>query len=255
MRAFALTRHFSLLSLIFILIAGGSIGFLVQRHEIQQLETLVEDRNVVMTRVFLNVLSDDISSLLSEDERQDKHIEQQRLAKKISALILNSDIAKLKIYNLQGKVIFSTDPKQLGEDKSTNPAFIAARSGQVVSELAHREKFSLSEGEIYDVDLVSSYIPMQRGSEIPAVFELYQDVSQPLRQIKAGAQSTLVSSREVADATKEQSTASTSIAQRVEQIANMVEETTATIRGTAESAHELEDIAGNLTQLIRQFKT
>lgn len=185
MRAFALTRHFSLLSLIFILIAGGSIGFLVQRHEIQQLETLVEDRNVVMTRVFLNVLSDDISSLLSEDERQDKHIEQQRLAKKISALILNSDIAKLKIYNLQGKVIFSTDPKQLGEDKSTNPAFIAARSGEVVSELAHREKFSLSEGEIYDVDLVSSYIPMQRGSEIPAVFELYQDVSQPLRQIKA----------------------------------------------------------------------
>lgn len=185
MRAFALTRHFSLLSLIFILIAGASIGFLVQRHEIQQLEHLVEDRNVVMTKVFLNVLSEDISALLNENDVADQQIARQILATKISALIRDSDIAKLKIYNLQGKVIFSTDPKQLGEDKSSNPAFITARAGQAVSELAHRESFSINEGEIYDIDLVSSYIPMQRGSEIPAVFELYQDVSHPLRQIKA----------------------------------------------------------------------
>ena len=47
---------------------------------------------------------------------------------------------------------------------------------------------------------------------------------------------------EVASATREQSAASTAIAQRVEQIAQMVE-TTATIRGTAESANQLEHIA------------
>lgn len=96
------------------------------------------------------------------------------------------------------------------------------------------------------------------NAALPEVQEgvaLASSASQSLQAIEDGARRTLDRVAEVADATKEQSTASTSIAQRVEQIANMVEETTATIRGTAESAHELEDIAGNLKQLISQFKT
>jgi methyl-accepting chemotaxis protein len=52
----------------------------------------------------------------------------------------------------------------------------------------------------------------------------------------------------------EQSSASTSIAQRVEQIANMVEETTSTIRGTAETAHQLENIANSLKQQMSKFR-
>ena len=47
---------------------------------------------------------------------------------------------------------------------------------------------------------------------------------------------------------------STSIAQRVEQIANMVEETTSTIRGTAETAHQLEIIANTLKQQMSKFR-
>ena len=96
------------------------------------------------------------------------------------------------------------------------------------------------------------------NAALPEVQEgvaLATSASESLQAIEDGARRTLERVAEVADATKEQSTASTSIAQRVEQIANMVEETTATIRGTAESAHELEGIAGNLKQLISQFKT
>jgi methyl-accepting chemotaxis protein len=44
------------------------------------------------------------------------------------------------------------------------------------------------------------------------------------------------------------------IAQRVEQIANMVEETTTTIRGTAQSAHQLKSIANSLKELIGRFR-
>jgi len=96
------------------------------------------------------------------------------------------------------------------------------------------------------------------NAALPEVQEgvaLATSASESLQAIEDGSRRTLERVGEVADATKEQSTASTSIAQRVEQIANMVEETTATIRGTAESAHELEDIAGNLKELISQFKT
>jgi len=91
--------------------------------------------------------------------------------------------------------------------------------------------------------------------EVQEGVQLASSASESLLAIEDGARRTLERVGEVADATKEQSSASTSIAQRVEQIANAVEETTATIRGTAESAHELEGIASNLRQLVGQFKT
>ncbi|WP_295007890.1 methyl-accepting chemotaxis protein [uncultured Dechloromonas sp.] len=91
--------------------------------------------------------------------------------------------------------------------------------------------------------------------EVQEGVQLASSASDSLLAIEDSARRTLERVGEVADATKEQSSASTSIAQRVEQIANMVEETTATIRGTTESAHELESIAGNLRELVGQFKT
>ena len=91
--------------------------------------------------------------------------------------------------------------------------------------------------------------------EVQEGVQLASSASDSLLAIENSSRRTLERVGEVADATREQSSASTSIAQRVEQIANMVEETTATIRGTTQSAHELETIAGNLRELVGRFKT
>ena len=99
------------------------------------------------------------------------------------------------------------------------------------------------------VDAMSSALP-----EVQEGVELASSASASLLSIEEGARRTLERVGEVADATREQSTASTSIAQRVEQIANMVEETTTTIRGTAESAHQLETIANSLKAMIGRFR-
>ena len=81
-----------------------------------------------------------------------------------------------------------------------------------------------------------------------------EEVAQSLRQIRAGAQTTLDRVREVAESTKEQSVASDSIAQRVEEVATMVEETTAAMKATAETALEKEKISGELTRLVSRFR-
>ncbi len=60
--------------------------------------------------------------------------------------------------------------------------------------------------------------------------------------------------REIADATREQSAASTSIAQRVEEISNMVESTSENIRGAADAAVGLERIAVSLKDQIARFR-
>jgi len=92
---------------------------------------------------------------------------------------------------------------------------------------------------------------------LPQVAEGAQEAegaAESLRQIKEGAQVTLSHIREVADATKEQSVASNSIAQRVEEIASMVEATSATMQTTAETAENLKRISTELHQLVSRFR-
>ena len=90
--------------------------------------------------------------------------------------------------------------------------------------------------------------------EVETGVRLANSALESLHAIEDGAGHTLSRVREVADATQEQGVASTSIAQRVEQVAQMVEETSATIRGTAEAAGQLEGIAQQLKQHVSRFR-
>ena len=90
--------------------------------------------------------------------------------------------------------------------------------------------------------------------EVEQGVQLAGSASESLRSIEAGAGRTLDRIGDVASATREQSAASTSIAQRVEEIAQMVDQTTATIRGTADAALALEQIAQGLKGQVGRFK-
>jgi methyl-accepting chemotaxis protein len=84
--------------------------------------------------------------------------------------------------------------------------------------------------------------------------QLTQQVAESLREIRHRADQTLERVREVANATREQSSASTSIAQRVEGIAQMVEETNASMEETARSASDMRDMSVRLDTLVGAFK-
>ena len=99
------------------------------------------------------------------------------------------------------------------------------------------------------VGVMSSVLPQVEAGVLAA-----EGAAESLRQIKDGAQSTLSSIRDVAEATREQSEASNSIAQKVEEIATMVDETTAAMQSTAETAMELEKISNELNVLVSRFR-
>ncbi len=62
---------------------------------------------------------------------------------------------------------------------------MGARSGKTATELTHRKTFSAFEQTIEERDLLSSYVPIQRGGsdQIEGVFELYDDVTPLLGHI------------------------------------------------------------------------
>lgn len=88
-------------------------------------------------------------------------------------------VVKVKIYDLNGLVVFSTQRSQIGSNKGDNRGFIQARNGRTASEFMFRDQFSAYEGSIYNRNLVASYVPVRRSldQEVEGVFEIYSDIT------------------------------------------------------------------------------
>ena len=188
MRASRLVGYFSLFALILLVLAGGLLWQLVGQNKTQEIERLAELRNVSMTKMLGSLLQQDIQRLISQSAGASRAELQglpeiTQLREILAPILRGSEIVKIKIYDPRGITLFSTEPAQIGEDKRDNAGFIAARNGQVVSELVHRDGFSAFEGMIEQADLVSSYVPVLESGRVVAVFEQYQDVGILLEQI------------------------------------------------------------------------
>ena len=87
----------------------------------------------------------------------------------------NTDVVKVKIFDLRGLTLYSSETKQIGDDKSKTSGFISAKAGKAVSELTFRATFSSFGGEVFDRNLVSSYVPVKRKGDLEGIVEIYTD--------------------------------------------------------------------------------
>ena len=190
--AFRLLRYFSAASFVVILVATGLLTGLQQRLAVQDLIYAQEEHHGLLTRSVASGHWEEFSGLFKTAGGLDadalrQHPEVARLQALFQREFSGTQVLKLKIYDMSGRTVFSTDPKQIGEDKSGNAGFQAARDGQPASELTHRNEFSTFEQVVENVDLVASYIPIQsrdtRGT-VEAVFEIYSDTTPMLTQIR-----------------------------------------------------------------------
>ncbi len=182
---FRLSRYYSIASLIGIAVVIITLS-LISRH--LALNTLMEHQsraNIDLSHSFANSIWGEFSNFVnlslkfsSVDELQ-KRPELARLQSVTKKQMKGTNVVKVKIYNLNGLTVFSTDPKQIGKDKSQNNGFLQARSGVVVSEITFRNEFYALEQVIVDRNLIASYIPIREkeNSPVTAVFELYSDVT------------------------------------------------------------------------------
>ncbi|WP_434514168.1 methyl-accepting chemotaxis protein [Dechloromonas sp. ARDL1] len=104
-----------------------------------------------------------------------------------------------------------------------------------------------------DTGTAASHMEAVRHQVLVGV-DLAEKAAGALREISAGATTTLDKTRDVAHAAGEQSETSASIAQNVERISEMVESSEAAVEAAFEQVRQLDELARDLYQAAARFK-
>ena len=193
-KRFRLLRNFSLVSLSGFVLTTGLLAVLYRKQAVRNTVISTEESNVALTQVLSNTLWPEYGDFLTSTQSLSTESllaaeESRQLQETIVTQLEGLSVVKVKIFDLEGRTVFSTDPEQIGIVKKESAGLSAALSGNVLSQLGHRDTFrSLASVTLEDRHLLSSYIPIRTGGstgEIKGVFEVYTDVTPALLRIRS----------------------------------------------------------------------
>lgn len=187
---FRLLRSFTLISLISIIISSIVLWYWFERISVNNLIDIEERNNVTLARLLSQSTWPKYKDFLSSASQFSvANLKRHPTIKNLDTTLVNQTkgigVIKIKIYDLQGYTAYSTDFNQIGTSKSGIEAFESAKKGKTVSKLVFRDKFYARKELLTNRNVLSSYIPITRGTniKIEGVFEIYKDVSALIKDI------------------------------------------------------------------------
>lgn len=187
---FKLTRFFLLTGTV--AVAAIIVAVVLYRQgEVEQLIEFTEGQNVALAQSFANTIWPRFASYVHAASKLGKEAirtrpETQQITAAVAAVSSGLPTLKVKIYDLDGYTVYSSQLAEIGEDEGDHPSSLdAARKGLVASELIFRDRFDSFGSIVEDRDLVESYLPIRHGDgPVEGIFELYSDVTPLMDQLK-----------------------------------------------------------------------
>ena len=120
--------------------------------------------------------------LSQNDPLDEKTLLSTRLLADVHQLKVNFGLERFKVFSKVGKIIFSTDPKDMG-NVNRNKYFrdVVAR-GNTQTEYIQKDTKSL-EGQKMTADVVETYIPLMSDGEFLGAFEIYYNITDRKKQM------------------------------------------------------------------------
>jgi len=170
-----------------LLMIGAAVIALSLLYRQLVFESLIEGEersNVALTRSFANSIWPVHATFVLRASKVPpgelaSRPEIRRIDRDLRSMMSGLTVVKVKIYDAKGLTVFSTDPRQIGEDKSGNPGYLSARGGTPASDITYRDRFDAWEGVISDRNIIATYVPVraQDIAQVAAVMEVYSDVT------------------------------------------------------------------------------
>lgn len=112
--------------------------------------------------------------------------ETREIAALLDSVMTGIHVLKVKIYSTDGRTLFSSDPTEIGEDKSRSVAVQrAVNQGEPSSKLSYKDQITAFSGELFHRDVVETYVPTYDGEgNILGVSEVYTDVTDVKHRIR-----------------------------------------------------------------------
>jgi len=183
-RSAKLTTRFALVGGLIIVVACVSIAVLNRHVASADLRAMAERNNIALTRSISNAIWPRFASFIAGAPRLDgvklrSHPITEQLRRAIDWQMNGLSVVKVKIYNLDGFTVYSTESQQIGEINNSSAGFQAAKAGRVASQMIYRNKISAFEHVVEDRDILSSYVPIKsKSKKLRGVIEVFYDVTE-----------------------------------------------------------------------------
>lgn len=190
------------------IVCVAGIYFFISHYVSKALSDTVKDStekaNAMVTKIFINEVYPDLHEHLKLTYDRQQALDKlagpslSKVDERVRAFMQGTDILKVKIYNVKGITVYSSEAAQIGQDKDDNAGFNNAMRGSLVTQVTYRGKFSAFDGEVFDRNLIASYVPVyDKNKKIIGVAEIYTDRSSSIaytQDMLANLQAVLVPS-------------------------------------------------------------
>ena len=102
----------------------------------------------------------------------------------IQELRHDARILKLKIFNLSGTIVYSTDPDEIGRINEDDYFWRVVTTGGTRAEEIPKDQPTL-EQQTLPADVIETYVPIMQGGRMVGVFEIYYDISAEKGRLRA----------------------------------------------------------------------
>jgi len=188
---FQLTRNYSIASLLGIALVTFALGSFYWSWAHKTLKKQETEANVALTQALSNTIWPKYADFIKNAanlplETLVNHPKIAELNDELVQKLRGLRVVKVKIFNLQGLTVYSTEAKQIGKKKINNAGLNIAKAGGIASEITYRNQFSAYDSVIEERNVLSSYLPVRKSPEMPVegVFEVYSDVTPFIKEIK-----------------------------------------------------------------------
>ena len=104
------------------------------------------------------------------------------LLKEVEKLKEDFELMNLKVFSTSGEIVFSGDPKEVGEINQRRYFQDIVAKGKVYAQVVPKDKESL-EGLKVTSDVLETYVPLMNDGRFLGAFEIYYDITDRKKQL------------------------------------------------------------------------